>query len=411
LLERRIKILLVNQFFFPEVAAVAQLMTDLAEDLSDKGIHVSVLCGRVKYSRKQDSYSESDQLSAGVKVHRVPALNIPGRSGFVRAVNYLSFHLAALLRTVFLPRSDCVVVFTNPPLIGIVGWLLKRLRGARFIQVTEDLYPDVAVELGFLRRDSFLTRVAERLSAFLLRHSDHVIALGEAMKDVLVSKGAERGRVSIIPNWADGSKIFPIERTSNLFLDRHGLQGKFVVEYSGHMGEAHDFMTILEAAKRLTSDESIVFLLIGDGPRKPEITAFTQKHNLNNVLILPYQDRSALPFTLSAADIALISLKPGLEPFMFPCKLYGIMAAGRPFIYIGSPQGEISHVGNEAGCGITVPVGEVDQLVESILKIKQNDELRQKMGQNAREYFLENFERKIATDKYYALLQRIAWNA
>lgn len=403
-IEHGMKVLLVNQFFFPDVAAVAQLMADLAEDLTEKGIKVSVLCGRANYSREQNDPRVSNPYLKQVKVSRVPSLNLRGRSGVIHLLNYLSFLLLAPLRALILPRYDCAIVFTNPPLIAVVGWLLKLLRGTKFVYVVEDLYPDVAIELGFLKRDGIVTKIADKVSSFLLRYADRVVVLGGRMKQELLLKGVKEEGVVIIPNWADDDDIQPVEKSKNWFAEKHHLKGKFVVQYSGRMGEGHDFSTILHAAKRLREYTDIAFLFIGDGPKRGEIAKFKEQHNLDNVLILPYQDRATLRFSLGAADVALISLKSKLESLMLPCKVYGIMASGRPFIYIGSEQGEISRIAQAAGCGFTVPPGDATILADMVLKMYQDEQLRQELGRKAREYFLGHFERKLATSRYYDLL-------
>jgi glycosyltransferase involved in cell wall biosynthesis len=403
-IERGMKVLLVNQFFYPDVAAVAQLMANLAEDLTEKGVKVGVLCGRVNYSWEKNDPRAANPYLKQVKVHRLPSLNFWGRSGVVHLLNYLSFLILAPLRAITLSRYDCTVVFTNPPLIALVGWLLRLLRGTKFVYVVEDLYPDVAIELGFLKRDSVVTKTANKVSSFLLRNADRVVALGGRMKQQVLAKGVKEDRIVVIPNWADGEQIYPVEKSANWFAERHRLKGKFVVQYSGHMGEGHDFSTILHAAKRLKEYDDILFLFIGNGPKRGEIAELKEQYNLDNVLVLPYQDRSSLKFSLGAADIALISLKPELEPVMFPCKVYGIMASGRPFIYLGSEQGEISRIAQMAKCGFTVLPGKVESLVDTILHLYQDASLQQELGSKARKYFLEHFERKLATSQYYDLL-------
>ena len=198
------KVLLVNQFFFPNVAAVAQLMADLAEDLTEKEVKVGVLCGRANYSREKNDPRAANPHLKQVEVHRAPSLNFGGRSGVVHLLNYLSFLVLAPLRAITLSRYDCTVVFTNPPLIAVVSWLLRLLHGTKFVCVVEDLYPDVAIELGFLKRDGVVTKIANKVSSFLLRNADRVVALGGRMKQELLAKGVKEDRIVIIPNWADG---------------------------------------------------------------------------------------------------------------------------------------------------------------------------------------------------------------
>ena len=155
------------------------------------------------------------------------------------------------------------------------------------------------------------------------------------MRQKILARGVKEDRMVIIPNWADGKQICPLERSGNKFVEKRYLADKFIVECSGHMGEGHDFSTILQAAKRLKEYRDLVFLYIGNGPKRGEIAEFKEKHKLGNVSLLPYQDRTDLRFSLGAADVTLISFKSNLESLMFPCKVYGIVASGRPFIYVG----------------------------------------------------------------------------
>jgi len=398
-------VLLINQFFYPEVAAVAQLMTDLAEDLVQNGMEVSVLCGKATYERNTNQAPEATKrYLSQVRIYRVPARRKSTSSSIIHFFSYFVFHAAALLRALVIPSPDCVMAFTSPPLIAFVGWVLKLLKGSRFIYVVEDLYPDVAIELGFLKRKSLIARFLSRLSTSILKKADVVIAIGDIMRGRLLQKGVANSRIQVIHNWADGKSVFPVDPKENWFTEEYGFGGNFVVQYSGHIGEGHDFRALLGTARELQENNDIKFVFIGDGRRKREIVEYRDQHGLKNVSVFPYQDRSQLRYTLGAASVAIVTLRSELEGLMIPSKIYGIMASGKPVIFIGSSEGEIARIVKEADCGFCVLPQATEELKGLVLSLYNDPVLVRQLGENAREYFEAHFERELQISKYVRLI-------
>jgi len=406
--KEEISVLLINRYFFPDVAAVAQLMGNLAEDLVKSSCNVSVLRGNSPYNDVVNQSDRDTKAFDKIKIHKVPYLDLEGRSSLVHFLNYLTFHLSALSRLITLPYKDVVITFTSPPLISFIGYLAKVLKGARFVHVVEDMYPEVAAELGFVEEDSLFSRVAKAFSGFVFRRADRLVVLSNNMRQKVLDRGVNEEKVEVIPNWNDGDKIYPISDEENGFLDEHDLRDKFVVEYSGHMGEGHNFVPVLNCAKSLQNYKDIVFLLIGDGPRRKEIEEFVNANDLSNVKLLPYQDQEDLLYSLNAADVSLVSLRSRLTGLIVPSKIYGILAAGSPVVYLGDDNSEIARVVNDGECGIVVGEDDTKGLEEAIMTIYGKDELKEKYGKNARSYFMEKFDRKIATKRYHSLIMDVA---
>ena len=399
------KVLLIHQFFYPEVAAVAQLMTDLVEDLVNNGIEVSVLCGKATYEQSSNQATEATKrYLSQASIYRVPAIRKKTESSIVHFFSYFVFHVLAFWRALAIPSPDCVVTFTNPPLIAFLGWVLKLFKGARFIYVVEDVYPDVAVELGFLRPESLITRFLSRLSTSILKKADVVIAIGDIMRERLLQKGAASSRIQVIHNWADGKSIFPVDPQENWFIKEYGFEGNFVVQYSGHIGEGHYFRALLGTARELQENDDIKFVFIGDGRRKKEIVEYRNRYRLKSVFILPYQDRSQLRYTLGAASVAIATLHSKLEGLMVPSKIYGIMASAKPVIFIGSSEGEIARIIGEANCGFCISPEATEELKALVLSLYDDPSLVKRLGENAREYFETHFERVEQTSKYIRLI-------
>ena len=256
--------------------------------------------------------------------------------------------------------------------VGWAGWL----RGARRVNWLQDVFPEVAAELGMGVARGVPGRAATWLRNRSLRKATANVAIGTRMRDRMAAQGVEPRTIVVIPNWADGAAVTPVPRDANPLRAEWGLAGKFVVGYSGNMGRAHEFRTIVDAAAALREDRDIVFLFIGGGAQKEMIAAASAERGLANLLFKPYQPRERLAQSLGAADVHLVTLRPELEGLIVPSKFYGIAAAARPAICIGDPEGEIGSEIRAADCGRCVRQGDVAGLVAAIREMR--DERRKR---------------------------------
>lgn len=396
------RLLILNQFFYPDESATSQLMTDLAEDLVSLGLEVTVLCGRSGYTG--GTASAAQETYRGIQIVRVPSTGFERRSVVRRALSYLSFYLAAFGRLLLLPRPDVLLALTTPPLIAAVACVMKLLRGTRVICLVQDLYPDVAVQLGVLRPGTLFTRFLERVSRSTLQRADAVIVLGECMRRRVKAKAVAPSRIHVLENWADGSEICSLPPESNPFRRDHGLGDQFVVLYSGNMGNAHDLDTILAAAAGLSQQPDVLFLFVGDGPKKSTVENFAVAHPDARIRLLPYASRNELSYSLSAGDASLVSLAAGLEGLVVPSKLYGILASGRPVLFVGPEGSDTARTVREAQCGFAVPNRDVTGLQQAILRLRDDRALARRMGGNARLLLEQRFERRQMTRRYYNLI-------
>ncbi|HKC63425.1 MAG TPA: glycosyltransferase family 4 protein, partial [Pyrinomonadaceae bacterium] len=261
------RVIILNQFFYPDHSATSQLMTDLAESLIERGVEVTALAGRGRYNGGERL--GKSELYKGVKISRAWATSFGKKSSVGRVSDYLSFYLGASWRLLRLPRHDIVMALTTPPLIGLIALVIGRLRGMRVVSLVQDIYPDVAIALGTLNRRSPTTRFLDYLSRFMLRKSDRIVVLGECMRERVMDKvgGRASSRIDVIHNWADGQEIKPLNGEENLFSVEQNLYGKFVLLFSGNLGRVNDFSTILDAARTLRDRTDILFLFVGEGAK------------------------------------------------------------------------------------------------------------------------------------------------
>ncbi|MEK7477468.1 MAG: glycosyltransferase family 4 protein [Candidatus Coatesbacteria bacterium] len=398
------KVLFINRFCWPDRVGTGKVLTDLAKDLAQDGAEVAVVASAATI-HEPGRRLERQEDQGGVRIHRVIAGRFDRRKVWGWFLNAILFYPVALWRVLRLPRHDATVFLTDPPLLFVLGPFVGWIKKTRFVCWSQDLYPDVAVELGVLGRRSPLTAFWRWLAGWALRRADLVIAIGEVMKERLVAKGVRTERIVVVHNWADGELARPVAPEANPFLERHGLKGKFVVMYSGNFGLSHEFDTVLEAAKGLRGQGGIAFVFIGEGKQFDKVRSGAAGMPAR---FLPFQPEEELSNSLSAASVHVVTLKVGLEGILVPSKLYGAMAVARPVIFVGGERSEVAQVLREATCGFTVAPGDVDGFVAAVLRLKAGTGERQAMGKRAHEEFLAKYERKIETARIAELLERVA---
>jgi colanic acid biosynthesis glycosyl transferase WcaI len=397
---------LVNRYFWPDESATALLLTDLAEDLRAAGHEVHVVTSRQLYNRPQAQLPEH-QVWQGIQIHRLNTSRCGRRRFYGRLLDICTFHLALRYTKKISAPPDAWFVMTDPPFVATTVLKLRARLGGRVIYHVDDVYPDLALALGSLPAPGLIAALLDRWARAGLQSCDQVLALGDCMAGVLKQKGVADNRLTITPPWADGSRLYPLEHADNGFRRKIGIPADHLtVMYSGNMGLGHRFETILEAARLLAPVETIHFIFIGDGAKKPQIDGFRRTHNLKNIMMLPYQPRERLRETLSAGDLHLISLDANIQGFIVPSKLAGILAVGRPVVFLGSEQNSIAAAILQEQCGHVVPEGEVNQLQEIIRGFIGNPEHRRRLGKSARNLFEREYDRKIVVPKIIAKIEQ-----
>jgi len=363
------KIIFLNRYFFPDHSATSQLLGDLAFDLASRNVQTMVITSRQIYDEPAAMLPAREEIN-GVTVIRVWTSRF-GRGGlFGRAVDYLTFYISSfvcILREV--SRGDTVVAKTDPPLISVVVCSIVKRKGADLVNWVQDLFPEVAIELGVNLLGGRLGRFLKRIRNYSLKSAKKNVVLGEQMRDRLIGEGIEEESIVIIHNWFDAGVVYPVGRAENPLRKSWGLSNKFVLGYSGNMGRAHEFDTILDAAELLKIEEQVA------------------RRELSNVMLKPYQSRTRLAESLSVPDVHFISLRPELEGLIMPSKYYGIAAAGRPAIFSGSLDGEVARILSKTDSGIAIVPGDTQELVNIIKRLSDAREQCEKMGLNARYAF------------------------
>lgn len=348
------RVFFVNRFYWPETPATGQLLSDLAEGLAAAVHEVVVITAAHRPG------VAADELRAGVSILRV--IRQP-QSRAAKLAAFTLFHAAAAFAVLRRARrGDVVVVMTDPPLIGVTAGAAALLRGARLVHWVQDIYPEIAATLTRHR----WVGVLSGLRNVFWRRAKACVPLGTDMAAVLAEAGVPAERVRVSPNWAPaGIRDLPRGEPAEL-RETWGLQGKFVIAYSGNLGRVHDLPPVLDLAHELRDDPKFTVLFIGSGAGEAELRRGVEERRLTNVRFLPPQPREQLSESLAVADLHLVTLLPGCERLVFPSKLYGITAAGRPLLFIGPEKCEVARVVRENGLGLTAERGAMSAAARTI---------------------------------------------
>jgi glycosyltransferase involved in cell wall biosynthesis len=366
-----LKILLLNQVFYPDVVATAQQLTDLAVDLAARGHEVTVVAGDHGYDDPSRAFPASETYK-GVRILRVPYSAFGKKSRFSRALDFGTFLAALIFRLLVLPRQDVVVALTSPPLIAWIAAWFCRLKGGKLVYWVMDMNPDEAIAAGWLKAGSIPARPLKALNRSAFHASTRIVALDRFMAARIARDyDADPSRITVLPPWAHDEELRPVPHSTNVFRREHGLDEKFVVMYSGNHSPCHPLDTVLEAAARLKDDSGVVFYFIGGGSLVPHVREFARSRGLANVVQLPYQPIAKLSDSLSAADLHVTVMGAPFVGIVHPCKVYGVLAVGRPFVYVGPEESAMADLVRETGLGRHVAHGNVEGFLAAVAEARQ----------------------------------------
>jgi hypothetical protein len=274
-----------------------------------------------------------------------------------------------LFKALTLPRADVVVTMTDPPMLAVIGPILKVLKGSKLVHWAQDLYPEVAEEAGVFKRGGLLAGVIRAFSSASLKSHDLVVSVGRCMSERLSLRGILPEKVILIPNIGMERDIDPCVSRENSFRIHNGIAPEtLLVMYSGNLGRAHEFETVLEAARLLKNqgEQGILFLFVGEGPSRLLVEREAAAAGLSNVRFLPSQPGAEISESLGAADLHLVTMRQGMSGLVVPSKFYGVLAAERPCLFVGPLDSEVARVIREVGCGETIGISEGAKLALTI---------------------------------------------
>lgn len=400
------KILFITQYFHPEVGAASTRITDLAKELLALGHRVTVITEFPNYPTGTLAKEYRWRFYKWEKLGRLRILRtfviVSKRSNFFQRMSlYLSFMCSSILGGLLVPRFD-VVIATSPPLfVGLCGYIVGRLRGAKFVFDVRDLWPESAVVLGELK-NRWARRLAERLERVLYRKADRITVVVPGFRSKIEARSGQMNKVEEITNGVDAEVFVPDVR-ADPHRKKWDLEDKFVVLFSGNHGLAQGLSSVMEAAELLMDYRDIVFLFVGEGVEKDALLRRKIERSLDRTIFLEAQPHSRMPSIISLSDVCLVPLKKNdLFRNALPSKMFEYMACGRPIVL--SIQGEAEILIREANAGIAVEPENAEVIAEAVLKLYRDESLRRTLGRNGRIYVAQKFSRKQIARKLEGLL-------
>ena len=337
------RILLLNQTFHPDVASTAQHASDLAAALAGRGHDVTVVCGQRAYDNAGERYPRRE-VWRGVQIRRLSSLDLGKKARWRRAATFGSHLVKCVVHLALLPRFDLVIAMTSPPLISWLGARFTAIKGGRFAFWVMDLNPDEALAAGWLRADSWTTKRLTAMLDYGLRRATTIVALDHFMARRIEAKGIAPAKILTLPPWSHDATVAYDAKGREEFRKAHGLDGKFVVMYSGNHSPCHPLTTLLDAARQLRHRPDIAFCFIGGGSEFETVREFGRRHEVTNLVTLPYQPLSTLGASLSSADLHVVVMGDPFVGLVHPCKVYNIRTLGIPYLYIGPADSHVSEL-------------------------------------------------------------------
>lgn len=395
---RRRRILVLNQYYAPALESTGQLLAQLCEDLA-RDYDVTVITGVV------EGGAPSREVQNGVEVVRVFSTKFERRKLSRRAANYLSYTAASAWSALTERPPDVVLAMTDPPFVSALAYAAARRFRVPYVVIVQDVFPEVAVELGRLDNPA-LVRTLDVVVGMGLRHANRVVAIGETMRTRLVAKGVDPRRIVVIRNWVDANELTPHPK-DNAWAREHGLSEKFVIMHSGNVGYAQNLDVLVRSATFMRDLDDLRIVIIGAGARLPDLVALAERLETDQVTFLPYQSREVLPESLSAGDVHFIGLTQGLSGYVVPSRMNGVLSVARPVIVGAERDSEIVHVVEEARAGVVIPPGRPEILAATIRDLHGGVHDLASMGERGRDYVERAIDSRISLDRYRRVLSEL----
>ena len=403
------ELVILNQYYFPDVASTGHLLHELATEVASRGRAVSVATSFPCYGpRSTWQACAGHEMSEGVAVHRMRTTRLGKDRLLGRLLDSVTFLMPLFVRQLLRRSEGRVFMYTtNPPFLGIIGGIVSWMRRHDYVVLLHDSYPQLAVWVGKIRPSGPVERVWHLVNRVMYRRARETIVLCDRAKDLVCSAyGVDPDHVHVIHNWADPKQLLPLPKEETEFAKQHGLDSRFTLLYSGNLGLYYEFASLLELAERFKIDDDFRLVFVGAGGKRDWIAAEVMRRGLSNVIMLPYQPFSSLNDSLNACDVSLVSIAKGIEGISFPSKLYSSLAVGKAVIAISEIGSELQRMVEGTGSGIWVPLGDLEALEAAVRYLRSNRAERAAMGVRARAAMLQEFTIEAATTSYLEVIDR-----
>lgn len=409
------RLLLLPAYYYPEKAASLYLSDNRNEAFAQAGMDMIVFVPtpcrgisaeeRKVYCKKKHRV---EKLYGGKMILYRFSLYAEGTIPVMRAFRYVLCWIKQLYRGLLAHDIDVVYLASTPPIQGVMGGLLKKIKGVPFVYNLQDIFPDSMAGTGLARKGGLIWKIGRLIENFTYKHADKIIVISEDFKKNIMAKGVPEDKIVVIYNWVDQNKVVDVPREENKLFDVYGLdRSKFYITYNGNIGLTQNMDMLLDVAKELQEEyEDIHFVLVGNGAYLDEVKRKVADQQLENVHLLPFQPYEDISHVFSLGDASLVISKPGVGANSVPSKTWSIMSASRP-VLANFDENELKTIIENNHCGIFTKAGDKDAFKESILTLYNHRELCKEYGHNGRKFVLDNLTREVGTQKYVDVIKEV----
>ncbi|MBT1160454.1 glycosyltransferase family 4 protein [Bifidobacterium sp. SO1] len=414
--------LIYAHYYAPDAASTGQILVDLAEGMRDR-FNITVICvvpsytGTIAPEYKTKRFYE--EMRNGVRVIRVRVPEFSKANKMSRVRNIVSYFFGAMRATFKAGKQDVVYSMSQPPILGgLLGVWGKWMKHAKFVYNIQDFNPEQTLAVGYVKH-KLVTDLMMAFDKFSCRQSDLIITVGRDLVETLNKRfrGQRVPRVTMINNWIDEKQIYPLDAANERvqeFRARYGLDGKFVIMYSGNIGLYYDLENLVKVIgkfpnARTADGREVAFAFVGAGAVLDELKRYVAEHDLTNVTFIPYQPKEDLVYSLNAGDVHWCVNARGIKGVSVPSKAYGIMAAGKPILGVLETGSEARYLIDGTECGRCCEPGDYKAVANEIhwyLDHAGSEELVD-MGKHGREYLVNHLTRDISVNEYARAIEAL----
>lgn len=405
------KLLVFSAYYTPEIVASMYLVEDILQAFVNgssevvlyvptptRGISKQI---RKEYTKKRTEYQHNGRL----KIRRLPLFG-ENKNSFLRFIRYVvletEFFFAGLTAD-----ADLIFIQSTPPIQGITGAFLKKIKKVPFVYNLQDIFPDGMVSSGMTKKGSLLWKIGRKVEDFTYKNADKIIVISEGFKRNIMAKGVPEEKIGIIPNWVDENAVTHIGRAANPLFDRYGLdRNKFYVTYCGNIGLSQNMDMLLDVAGDLRDCPEICFVIVGDGAYKSRVEERIRNENIGNVVLLPFQPYSDISCVFSLGDAGLIISKSGIGVSSVPSKTWSIMSASQPVLASFDTDSMLAEIVRQSHCGVCVEPDKAQLLRDAVLRLYGDKrENLAAMGENGRRYILDHLSSEAGKRKWREVVE------
>lgn len=406
------KILMLPAYYYPEQAASPYLGNNIREAMCNAGFILDLYTPmptrgvseeiRVEYKDRKVEYEYDNKLV----IHRF-SMYREGKNPINRALRYVICWCVQLGKGMCAKDIDLIYLASTPPIQGILGCLLKKIKRVPFVYNLQDIFPDSLAGTGLVCKNGLIWKIGRVVENFTYKYADKIIVISEDFKKNIMAKGVPEEKIVVVYNWVDQNAVKDIDRRDNKLFDKYNLdRNKFFITYCGNIGLTQNMDLLLDVAKDLEVNEEIQFVLIGEGAYKEQVKEIIIKYSIKNVTLLPFQPYEDISHVFSLGDVGIIISKPGVGENSVPSKTWSIMSASRP-VLANFDENEIKTILSKNECGVFTKAGDKVAFTDAIITLYRDRELCRKYGENGRRFVMENLTREIGTRKYVDVIKSV----